>query len=111
MVDHCLAEQLLEHFFKFIRKSNLDLHLMLYIGMNGPNVNLKFEELLRSSESFKHLNISVFSISTCPLHITHNRFRSDITKLDFNVDSFAIDVNFFSSSQLLAEQITLTLGH
>ena len=62
MVDHCLAEQLLEHFFKFIRKSNLDLHHMLYIGMNGPNVNLKFEELLRSSESFKHLNISVFSI-------------------------------------------------
>ena len=35
------------------------------------------------------------SIGTCPLHITYNRFRSGIKKLDFNVDSFAIDVNFF----------------
>ena len=33
-----------------------------------------------------------------------------VSKLDFNVDSFAIDANFFSSSQLHAEQTTLTLG-
>ena len=46
MVDHCLAEQLLEHFLKFIRKANLDLRFMLCTGMDGPNVNLKFEELL-----------------------------------------------------------------
>ena len=95
MVDHCPAEKLLEHFFEFVRKANLDLHLMLHTGMDGPNVNLKFEELLRLSESFKHLNTSILSIGTCPLLITHNGFRSGIAKLDFNVDSFAIDINFF----------------
>ena len=55
MVDHCLAGQLLEHFIKFIRKANLDLRLMLYTGMDGPNANFKFEELLRSFKSLKHL--------------------------------------------------------
>ena len=54
MVYHCPAEKLLEHFFEFVRKANLVLHLMLHTAMDGPNVNLKFEELLRSSESFKH---------------------------------------------------------
>ena len=56
MVDHCPAEKLLEHFFEFFRKANLDLHFMLHTGMDGPNVHLKFEELLQSPESFKHLN-------------------------------------------------------
>ena len=28
MVDHCFAEQLLDHFFKFIIKANLDLHIV-----------------------------------------------------------------------------------
>ena len=94
-VYHCPAENLLQHFFAFLRKANL--RFMLHTGMNDPNVNLKFEELLwlSSSENFKHLNASVLSIGTCPLRITHNWFRSGITKLDFNVDSSAIDINFF----------------
>lgn len=46
---------------------------------------------------FQTLNISILSIGTNPLHITHNGFRFGITKLDFNVDSFAIDINFFQA--------------
>ena len=59
MVDHCPAEKLLEHFFEFVRKANLTLNLMLHPGMDGANVELKFEELIRSSESFKNLNTSI----------------------------------------------------
>ena len=55
MVGHCPSEKLLEHYFGSVRKANLDLHLMLHTGMDGPNVKLKFEELLQSSECFKHL--------------------------------------------------------
>ena len=55
MIDHCHTEKLLEHLFEFVRKVTLDLRLMLHTNkMDGPNENLKFEELLRSSESFKH---------------------------------------------------------
>ena len=110
MVDHCPAERLLEHFFGFVRKANLDLRLLLHTGMDGRYVKLKFEKFLRSSESFRHINTTNLSAGTCALYITHNGFRSGIAKLDFNVDSFAIDVNFFSSCQLPAEQTTLTLG-
>lgn len=95
MVDHCPAEKLLEHFLKFIEKSNLDLRFLLHTGMDGPNVNLKFEKLLKSSDIFNKLNKSILDIGTCPLHITHNGFRNGITKLSFNIDSFVIDINFF----------------
>ena len=46
MVDHT-AEKLLEHFLELVRK------FMLGIGMNGPNINVKFERLLKSSENLK----------------------------------------------------------
>ena len=63
----------------------------------------------------RYWSISLISSETklhfCPLHITHSRFRTGIAKLYFNVDLFAIDINFFfSSSQLPTEQTALKLG-
>ena len=40
-------------------------------------------------------NTSISSTGTYLIHITHNGFRSSIKKSDFNVDLFAINVNFF----------------
>ena len=74
MVDHCPAEKLLEHFLEFTEKINLDLKLILHIGMDGPSVNLKFEDLLKSSPHIKSLGTTILSIGTCPLHIVHNTF-------------------------------------
>lgn len=95
MVDHCPAEKLLDHFLEFVDKVKLQLQLMLHLGMDGPNVNLKFEKLLNMSSEMKNLNTSILSIGTCPLHIVHNAFRAGVNKLNFGIDSFAIDVNFF----------------
>ena len=50
MVDYLPAKKLLKHFLEFSEKRNLDLKLMLHIGMDGPSVNLgKFGNLLKSS--------------------------------------------------------------
>ena len=95
MVDHCLAGKLLEHFLEFTEKINLDLKLMLHIGMDGPSVNLKFEDLLKSSPHIKSLGTTILSIGTCPLHIVHNAFRAGVNALNFNIDSFIINSNFF----------------
>ena len=46
--------------------------------MDDSNVKFKFEVVLRSSESFKHLNTSVLSIGTCVIYITHNQFGHGI---------------------------------
>ena len=51
MVDHYPAEKLLEHFLEFVEKVELDLCLMLHLSMNGPNVNLKFENLYSPTAS------------------------------------------------------------
>ena len=103
MVDHCPAEKLMEHFLQFVEKVKMNLQFMLHLGMDGPNVNVKFEKLLQSSEIMKNLNTNIISIGTCPLHIVHNSFRAGVNVLNFKIDSFIIDVNFFS--MLEEEQI------
>ena len=94
MVEHCPSEKLLEHFYEFIEKAELDISFMLHFGMDGPNVNLKFEDLIRASNIFSNSDKIILSIGTCPLHIVHNSFRNGIKVLEFDIDT-AIDVNFF----------------
>ena len=95
MLDHDPAKTLLEHFLEFVDKVKLQLQLILHLGMDGPNVNLRFKQLLNTSLEVKNLNTSILLIGTCPLHIVHNAFRAGVNKLNFSIDSFAIDVNFF----------------
>ena len=45
-VGHCPSGILVEPFiFEFNKKTNLDINYLLRIGMEGPNVNLKFQKL------------------------------------------------------------------
>ena len=46
-VGHCPSGILVEHFFFEFnkKKNNLDINYLLHIGMEGPNVNLKFQKL------------------------------------------------------------------
>ena len=46
-VGHCSAEVLVEHFYNFIEGLELDPSLFLSVGMDGPNVNKKFERMLQ----------------------------------------------------------------
>ena len=64
MIDHCPAEKLFKHFLEFTEKMNLDLKLMLHIGMDGPSVNLKFEDIFKSSPHVKNLGTTILSIGT-----------------------------------------------
>ena len=45
-IGHCTSENLLEHYKTFTEKMNLDSSFLLHLGMDGPNVNLSFEEKL-----------------------------------------------------------------
>ena len=93
-VDHCPADKLVEHFFTFIEKIGLDIKFMLHLGMDGPNVNLKFQTLLLQS-NLAEAKTTFLNIGTCPLHIVHNAFRKGVSSLVCNVDQFAIDIHFF----------------
>ena len=95
-VGHCPAEALLEHFFHFIEDLDLNLDNLLNLGMDGPNVNKKFErELMEELE--KTNNNSFISSGGCPLHTVHNGFGKGMTSLKerINLDQFVIDLHFF----------------
>ena len=38
-VRHCTSSDLVDHYMEFKRRLNFDDHLLLHLGMNGPNVN------------------------------------------------------------------------
>lgn len=100
-VDHCPSEKLVEHFYEFIKKVGLDIKYMLHLGMDGPNVNKKFQRLLLENIE----NTTFLDIGTCPLHIVHNAFRKGVSSLQFNVDQFALDIHFFLNCLQVAGQI------
>ena len=54
-VDHCPFETLVEYFFKFIKKNSMDINYLLHIGMDGPNINLKFQKLLVNADVFTNI--------------------------------------------------------
>ena len=91
-VDHCPADKLVEDFFTFIEKIGLDIKFMLHLGMDGPNVNVKFQTLLLKSNLLAEAKTTFLNIGTCPLHIAHNAFRKGVSSLVCNVDQFAVDI-------------------
>ena len=93
-VDHCPVDKLAEHFFTFIEKIGLDIKFMSHLGMDGPNVNLKFQTLLLQSNLLAEAKTTFLNIGTCPLHIVHNAFRKSFSSLACNVDQFAVDIHF-----------------
>ena len=74
--------------------------------MDGPNVNLSFENNLEST--LESINTSFLRIGTCSLHPTHIAFRKGIKSLysntinisgekesTFDLDDFFNDLHFF----------------
>ena len=105
IVDHCPADKLVEHFFTFIEKNGLDIKFMLHLGMDGPNINVKFQILPLQSNLLAEAKTIFLNIGTCPLHMVHNAFRNGVSSLACNVDQFAVDIHLFSSCHPLAELI------
>ena len=105
-VGHCNADDLVEHYNNFVDKLELKSDYLLHLGMDGPNVNLSFENNLEST--LESINTSFLRIGTCSLHPTHIAFRKGIKSLysntinisgekepTFNLDDFFNNLHFF----------------
>ena len=103
--DHCPTDKLVEHFFTFIEKIDLDIKFTLHLGMDIPNVGLKFQTLPLQSNLLAVAKTTFLNIGTCPLHIVHNAFRKGVSLRACNLVQFAVEIHFFSSCQPLAELI------
>ena len=93
-VGHCFAKDLLQKFKDFSEEMNLDQSLLLQLGMDGPNVNTRFEKDLLA-EIDKEYGVNFLKLGSCSLHITHNGVREGIKAFGFDIEIFVNDVCFF----------------
>ena len=107
MGSSSIADDLVEHYNHFVdEKLELKSDYLLHLGMDGPNVNLSFENKLESN--LESINTSFLRIGTCSLHPTHTAFRKGIKSLysntinisgekesTFDLDDFFNDLHFF----------------
>ena len=61
-VGHCNSDQLFYHFHHFIKELELNPNLLLHLGMDGPNANLKFQQDL--AKYFDEKVVSLLNIDT-----------------------------------------------
>ena len=95
-VGHCPASALVEHFHHFIEDLNLDLENLMNLGMDGPNVNLKFSRDLQQ-ELEENNKTSFMDTGGCTLHTVHNAFGKGMSSLKdtIDLDQLVIDLHFF----------------
>ena len=48
-IGHCTADDLLKHVHELLKSLNLKESFLLHVRMDGPNVNLKFENKLEAA--------------------------------------------------------------
>ena len=93
-VGHCRSNQLVEHYDKFATDMGWDSSCLLLLGMDGPNVNLKFEKDLKAH--FKESYDKEFlDIDTCTLHRVHTSFKKGVLQLPIDIDNFVVNLHVF----------------
>ena len=90
IVGDCGSEELLNHYFQFGKRIVWDNRVLLHIEIDGPNVNLKFQENLREATGQKFLDID-----TCTLHKVRTSFKRGMTVLPIDIDQFTVDLHGF----------------
>ena len=97
LVGHCTADDLVDHFFEFVRDPGLDFNLLLALGIDGPNVNKSFKSKL--AEELKRRGAPhLLDVGTYSIHIANNTFLEGFkcSKDNVNIGQFATDLHFFS---------------
>ena len=91
-VGHCTSKHLIDHFHKFVEELKVEPALLLHLGMDGPNVNLKFQRDLinyfESTYGTKFLDVDT-------LHKVYGSFKVGLQCLPFNLDQFAVELHGF----------------
>ena len=65
----------------------------MHLGMNGPSVNLKFQEDLK--KRFEETIGETFVDVSCTLHKVHTSFKKGVVLLPIDIDQFVVDLHGF----------------
>ena len=90
------APDMVNHLKTFVAKQNLDIKLLLNLGMGSPNVNLAVQNLLIKELKEKY-RTTLIDLGTCSLHSANNGLGKLVKEIDdiVELDQMAIDLNFF----------------
>ena len=70
---------MVEHYVEFVKQVDIDSKFLLHFGMDGPNVNLSFEDKL--TQKLSEVDTSFLKLGSCPLHPVHSAFQKEIKQL------------------------------
>ena len=90
-VGHYPAEELVNHFYKMTNQLEVNGRHLLYLGVDGPTVNVKFERD-RNDGLKKKENTTILNLGTCSLH---SAFKKGLQEPDFAFESFFNDLSLF----------------
>ena len=76
---HCTAVDLVEHYEECVKQLDIDSKFLLHFGMEGPNVNLPFEDKL--TQKLSEVDTSFLNLGSCSLHPVHSAFQKGIKQL------------------------------
>ena len=93
-IAHCNAVDLLKHAQELLNSLNLKESFLIYVVMDGPNVNLKFEKELEAVLKSVH-DTGILGLGTCSLHPVHSAFKKGLENLNFPFATFFNDLHFF----------------
>ena len=93
-IGYCTSENLLDHYKTFTGKVNLESSFLLHLGMDGPNVNLSFEEKLIDNLNGE-IGKNILNLGSCSHQPVHIAFRKGILVLPLDFDSLFHDLRFF----------------
>ncbi|KAL7837213.1 hypothetical protein SRHO_G00269240 [Serrasalmus rhombeus] len=65
---------LLQHIKECV--AQLNMRQLLSVGMDGPNVNFKFLDLIQKEHAELHGGAQVIMVGSCGLHILHNAMKA-----------------------------------
>lgn len=92
-LGHATAADMVNHFTEAVVNSELDMNHLVQIGMDGPNVNWKFHELM-STQLKNDFNNTILNIGSCGLHVLHNSFKAGGKASEWRIDSLLSSIYY-----------------
>ena len=108
-LGHSAAADLIKNFNDGL--TGIDPSKNLQISMDGPNVNIKFLEMIKKERGEAKLS-KLIDIGSCDLHAVHDLSKQLVKKLNGTLNVYLkVVFKFLKTHQLVGKTTFLSLAH
>ena len=87
-LGHLCSDDLLKHFKEGLSEKGLSISRLMQLSMDGPNVNWKFLNMLKTDISHNNTDHELLEIGSCGLHVVHGCFQTGHKASGWKIMSF-----------------------